>query len=196
MSDIAPFVAATIRDKVVDDLMKENADLKLKLSRMQEIELTGPNGTPVYATGMLDQGKYTYAGMEWFVELVEQAKVPPSAFVHSWGVGGGIEVRVGGSVWKILNVGMDPKDILDMFSKRNKELKIDLRDCSDLLSVLERQNPEMCLSLRGIKFDVTKIKGTLKNLGIVDMNPVMDMNPDDKVTDNFEIEIVFCVRDP
>jgi hypothetical protein len=48
----------------------------------------------------------------------------------------------------------------------------------------------MCLSLRGIKFDVTKIKGTLKNLGI------MDMNPDDKVKDNYDIEIVFCVGDP
>jgi hypothetical protein len=79
---------------------------------------------------------------------------------------------------------------LDTFPKRNKELKIELRDCSELLSVLERQKPEMCLSLRGIKFDVTKIKGTLKNLGI------MDMNPDDKVKDNYDIEIVFCVGDP
>jgi hypothetical protein len=103
--------------------MKENAALKLKLSRMQEIELTGPNGTPVYATGMLDQGKYTYAGMEWFVELVEQAKVPPSAFVHSWGVGGGIEVRVGGSVWKILNVGMDPKRHFGYVSEAQQRTK-------------------------------------------------------------------------
>jgi hypothetical protein len=103
--------------------MKENAALKLKLSRMQEIELTGPNGTPVYATGMLDQGKYTYAGMEWFVELVEQAKVPPSAFVYSWGVGGGIEVRVGGSVWKILNVGMDPKRHFGYVSEAQQRTK-------------------------------------------------------------------------
>eukprot|EP00978_Attheya_sp_CCMP212_P026678 scaffold88272_cov57-Attheya_sp.AAC.2 len=79
MSDLAPFVAATIRDKVVDDLMKEVDGLKLQLSKTQEIEVTGPNGTPVYATGMIDQGEYTADGKRWRVDLVERVRVPPSA---------------------------------------------------------------------------------------------------------------------
>jgi hypothetical protein len=49
MSDLAPFVAAAIKNKVVHDMRKEIGGLKLQLSRMQEIEVTGPNGTPVYA---------------------------------------------------------------------------------------------------------------------------------------------------
>jgi hypothetical protein len=47
MSDLAPFVAAAIKNKVVHDMRKEIGGLKLQLSRMQEIEVTGPNGTPV-----------------------------------------------------------------------------------------------------------------------------------------------------
>ena len=41
-------------------MMKENTALKLQLSRMREIEVTGPNGMPVYVTGMLDQGQGEY----------------------------------------------------------------------------------------------------------------------------------------
>jgi hypothetical protein len=103
MSDLAPFVAATIRDKVVDDLMKEVDSLKLQLSKTQEIEVTGPNGTPVYATGMLDQGVYTEDGEFWEVDLVERIGVPLSAIVHSRDQGSRIELHVGGSLCQILS---------------------------------------------------------------------------------------------
>lgn len=73
MSDLAPFVAAAIRDKVVTDLQEENKKLKEEnkglreeVSRLTElrdafsqhpqgpwylISVTGPRGYPLYSTG-------------------------------------------------------------------------------------------------------------------------------------------------
>jgi hypothetical protein len=211
MSDLASFVAATIRDKVVDDLMKEVDGLKMQLSKTQEIEVTGSNGTPVYATGMLDQGEYTADGKRWRVDLDAQAGVPPSAMVHScFGRGcGSIEIRVGGSVWKSIHGMMTPESILSIllecwteektssnfidfrasqsssvsflwistgpFLSEDLDVELsvernELRDSVDLLFLLERTDPKLCFSLNTLEFDATKIKTTLKNLGIKNMD--------------------------
>ena len=44
-SDLAPFVAAVLRDEVVDELIKENNELK---SRQFLVQITGTNGTPIH----------------------------------------------------------------------------------------------------------------------------------------------------
>ena len=55
MSDLAPFVAAALGDKVVAELKDENKRLKQENSRLQRekgrLEITGRHGTPVYAYG-------------------------------------------------------------------------------------------------------------------------------------------------
>lgn len=53
MSDLAPFVAAHIRDKVVEDLQEEVEALKkenrlLRKFKLGSIKITGPAGSPVY----------------------------------------------------------------------------------------------------------------------------------------------------
>ena len=52
MSDLAPFVAATLRDKVIADLQSEIEQLKAQSQRerdrSQTVEITGPRGNPVY----------------------------------------------------------------------------------------------------------------------------------------------------
>lgn len=42
MSDFAPFVAAHMRDKAVDDLLKGNKQLYKALHLMNRVEITGP----------------------------------------------------------------------------------------------------------------------------------------------------------
>ena len=52
-SDIAPFVAAVLRDEVVDEMIKENNELK---SRQFLVQITGINGTPIHYKGSMKNG--------------------------------------------------------------------------------------------------------------------------------------------
>lgn len=55
MSDLAPFVAAALRDKVVNDIQEENKKLmELYANRAKQVRVTGAHGTPVYAMGSID----------------------------------------------------------------------------------------------------------------------------------------------
>lgn len=64
MGDLARFVAAALRDKVMEELQEENKRLEtenrrlqsenkhfhtMAMARMADIEITGPNGMPMYA---------------------------------------------------------------------------------------------------------------------------------------------------
>ena len=63
MLELAAFVAATIRDKVVEEqqdeigrLQRENKRLRLEVEHLSRtVSVTGPNGVPVYAQGELDE---------------------------------------------------------------------------------------------------------------------------------------------
>lgn len=49
MSDLAPFVAAVVRDKTIADLLEENEKLRWRVeANRQDVELTGPGGVVVY----------------------------------------------------------------------------------------------------------------------------------------------------
>ena len=57
MSDLVPFVAAIIRDKTVDDMKDELEKMKEQRDRQFLVQITGPNGTPIYYHGsLLDDG--------------------------------------------------------------------------------------------------------------------------------------------
>lgn len=91
MSDFASFVASVLRDKAFDDLLEENRQLLEKLSRSKAVEITGPGGFPVYAKGMIDQGKYGGGGESWYVELSQQVAC------HLESLTSKVEVRLGGA---------------------------------------------------------------------------------------------------
>jgi len=73
MSDLAPFVAAALRDKVVADLQDEVKHLREQLERekrqSQTVAITGPQGSPVYAHAQFRDGKHDYSPELWKVEL-------------------------------------------------------------------------------------------------------------------------------
>lgn len=68
MSDLAPFVASTIRDKVVADLLEENKLLKEQLASFRRIRITGRGGEPLYAEQDFSLGKSSDHGW-WIVRL-------------------------------------------------------------------------------------------------------------------------------
>lgn len=68
MSDLGPFVAAHLRDKVVADLLQETKQLQSQLSNARRIAITGPDGSPIYAEEDFSRGRYDPLVMpgEWW----------------------------------------------------------------------------------------------------------------------------------
>ena len=99
MSDLAPFVAAAIRDKSVEELQKENDRLQKENERLREmlsVQITGPEGTPVYSHAQLatDGFLQDYDDWEgWVVNFREEDLLPCVAEDLN-----AIEIRVGGVV--------------------------------------------------------------------------------------------------
>lgn len=75
VQELAPFVATVLRDRVVDDLRAQNASLQRQLEASKrdilsaalsdEITITGPGGTPIYARGNLggeETARYPWDG--------------------------------------------------------------------------------------------------------------------------------------
>lgn len=69
MSDLAPFVAATLRDKVVADMQEELRELNARLDASQLVQVTGPEGHPIYARSLFSKGNYDNNPELWKVEF-------------------------------------------------------------------------------------------------------------------------------
>jgi hypothetical protein len=94
MSDLAPFVAATLRDKVFQDLMEENEAMQKQIRQSRSVEITGPGGNPVYSRAQFDESGYFCNSPDlWEVEFpgTQDLSCPLSTLE-------GIEVRLGGAL--------------------------------------------------------------------------------------------------
>eukprot|EP00934_Nitzschia_sp_Nitz4_P000835 Nitzschia sp. Nitz4//scaffold100_size80364//14446//15180//NITZ4_005337-RA/size80364-processed-gene-0.48-mRNA-1//-1//CDS//3329532073//835//frame0 len=73
MSDLAPFVAAALRDKVISEMHQEILELRAQLEqekqRSQTVSITGPEGTPVYASALVANGNYDQSPELWKIEF-------------------------------------------------------------------------------------------------------------------------------
>lgn len=56
MSDLGPFVAAALRDRVVQELLEENKQLRRERNEKSMIRVTGRSGTPVYYEDLVTNG--------------------------------------------------------------------------------------------------------------------------------------------
>lgn len=90
MSDLAPFVAAALRDKTVTDLLEENESLRKVLEKRQLVEVTGPGGSPIYAEALMDEGEYSGGGHNWLVEMTHLVDPLPLDQLRK------LEIRLGG----------------------------------------------------------------------------------------------------
>ena len=98
MSDLAPYVAAALRDKVVDDLLDENRKLREQLDNARKVEITGKDGSPVYATGAFQDGTRRNFCELWDVPL-EMVTLAGSEVVIPISALKEIEICLGGVVY-------------------------------------------------------------------------------------------------
>jgi hypothetical protein len=118
MSDLAPFVAATLRDKVVQDLMEENEAMQKQIRQSRSVEITGPGGSPLYSRAQFDEDGYFNENNPnlWEVAFpgTQDLSCPLSILE-------GIEVRLGG----VLKAKYTDNSVFETF------LDIDGRDSDD-----------------------------------------------------------------
>jgi hypothetical protein len=111
LPDLAAFVGATIRDKVVLDQMEEIRLLKHQLEATRRVEITGPGGAPVIASGSFSRGEFNDSasnengscGVLWSVgletnmeDLPWEDDTPPTVPMNMLS---NIEIRVGGVLY-------------------------------------------------------------------------------------------------
>jgi hypothetical protein len=72
MSDLAPFVAAFLRDKVMDDILEENKQLRAQLQAVirssRKVHVSGLGGE-IYAEAKLDEDGHTIQQGYWHLDL-------------------------------------------------------------------------------------------------------------------------------
>lgn len=64
LSSLAGLVAAAMRDRVVLEQMEEIKSLRARLDSSNRVEVTGPNGCPVYARGNFAEGDFNPSSLE------------------------------------------------------------------------------------------------------------------------------------
>ncbi|KAL3940330.1 MAG: hypothetical protein SGARI_001013 [Bacillariaceae sp.] len=103
-SHLAPFVAAVMRDKTVEELMEKVQKQEQQIKDMMKVEITGPEGSPLYMEGQFDEGDWGHR-IDWWcpkMKVEEQQMDCPIRNVRN------IEVRIGG----ILQFTVDPENDL------------------------------------------------------------------------------------
>ena len=90
MLDLAPFVAAVLKDKVMHDLQEEVKLLRDKNRALSSIEVTGQNGQMIYARGSLDSGECGPEETRWLVPVKQVQQMSWQDIIE-------MEIWIGGS---------------------------------------------------------------------------------------------------
>ena len=124
MSDLAPFVAAAIRDKVVQELMEENEAMRkqvAKLRHFKTVEITGPGGKPVYTRAQFDEdGGYNGNPNLWSVHFPEGKQLLPCPLPRLED----IQIKFGGSDKASFNGHNDFEAFLDEDERDHENGKV------------------------------------------------------------------------
>lgn len=101
MSDLAPFVAAALRD-LLQELMDENNQLRQEKRNRSMIRITGRNGTPVYYENSVTNGRGSLNrrggdGL-WVVDLPTRKDASGNSFGLPWKIFQKLEISLGGVV--------------------------------------------------------------------------------------------------
>ena len=80
-SELAPFVAAVLKDAVMQDLVAELTSLRVCKRQSETVRITGPNCTPIYAWGHLKENGRNFIREEfrepmWKVRLNKTGTCP------------------------------------------------------------------------------------------------------------------------
>jgi hypothetical protein len=98
ISDLAPFVAAVLKDKIVMDLKKENEELRKREDERLLVEITGRGGTPVHYQASLKDGFDYSRNNEWIVNIEDKKNDIGEDIVLPLNSIADLEVRLGGII--------------------------------------------------------------------------------------------------
>ena len=99
ISDLAPFVAAVLKDKTVTDLTRENEELREREEERLLVEITGRGGTPVYYQTSLKDGKtHPFQSDIWNVCFKQKKNENGEDIVLPLNLIKNLEIRLGGIV--------------------------------------------------------------------------------------------------
>jgi hypothetical protein len=211
MSDLAPFVAATLRDKVVQDLMEENEAMQKQIRQFKSVEITGPGGSPVYSRAQFDEsGYYCNDPVLWEVEFPETQDLScPLSILED------IEVRLGGvlkakftgnSVFETF-LDTDDRDYdhgkvvnfcfggasslwltvrIDGWPRQSWQATIDQGFGSDellshLVDDVAIENPNKTVHFLDVNFVVTSVSGVIQSLNL---DPTMEEDAERRIRDD------------
>jgi hypothetical protein len=89
MSDLAPFVAAVLYDKVLAETKQEVDRLSEQLQKSRAVQMISANGT-VYAEGQFQEGCFNVDSRVWIVRLHKELALCPLSDLTN------VEIRIGG----------------------------------------------------------------------------------------------------
>ncbi|OEU14383.1 hypothetical protein FRACYDRAFT_240923 [Fragilariopsis cylindrus CCMP1102] len=164
ISDLAPFVAAVLKDKTVTDLTRENEELRQREEERLLVEITGRGGTPVhYQASLKDGHPHPWLSDRWIVNFEQKEENENGEDVDlPLSVVGNLEVRLGGIVVSDMrDLSNDIEDDGCTFSDHEEDSQIDLADyINDGFSVRFNQTP-LHLIINGVEFNKEKIGSLL-----------------------------------
>jgi hypothetical protein len=189
MSDLAPFVASLLYDRVLTETKEENDSLSEQLQKSRVVQIVSASGT-VYAEGQFEDGSYSMNPNLWLVNFTKQLPCPLSdltnvqiciggsakadfgansfveGFVERDGVitykngWGEIEFCIGKMGWLMIKVGQFPSE--EVF----RSLSVPEDMASFLTQELAENHPELTVNFEQIDFFVDNVKGTIQNLNL------------------------------
>jgi hypothetical protein len=194
MSDLAPFVASVLYDKVLAEIKQENDSLLQQLQKSRAVQIISENGT-VYAEAQFEDGSYRGNPNLWLVNFTKQlapcrlsdltnAKICIGGICkahfgdNSIAEGyierdeestyvdgwGYINFRFGGTGECWLSVKVGPFPSEAAFSQLRG---IDAEDMASFLSQnFGMANPQLCVTFEHTAFYVSAVKGAIRNLNL------------------------------
>lgn len=85
-------VAAIFRDETIYEVKRDHDELLAQLRVTRTVQVTGPNGIPIYAQGQLDDGQFQRNRNLWGVNMVERCSPCLLSSLNT------VELRFGGKV--------------------------------------------------------------------------------------------------
>jgi hypothetical protein len=196
MSDLAPFVAAVLKDRVVAEMKQEVDHLSEQLQKSRAVQIISASGT-VYAEGQFQDGFYLYNATVWAVELTKQpASCPLSDLTNARICIGGIfnadfaansivramverdevnrymdgwgciDFRVEGAVLVWLGVRVGPFPSEEAFFSQ-VPADIDLVNMASFLAEeLAVNQPELSVIFDHVCFRISDVKGAIQDLNL------------------------------
>lgn len=184
--ELAPFVANIFRDDSLCDLKRNREELLRQLGALRAVQVTGHNGTPIYAQGQLDDDGQFQSGnsFRWSVDMVDSvSSCLLSNLKH-------VELRIGGKLVAdfkgfstrycihefrlgekadVFNISFVPDNIwiqLDIGWGRNELLALGYEegvpiDLDYLSTFLPEQDEERICKFLSISTTVEKVRGII-----------------------------------